>query len=142
VEKGSYLLELARYVVLNLLRAGMVKEIGDWPWSSYPTMIGVVPAPVWLQTDWLFGQFDPQRKQALEKYEDFVRAGIGLPRVVCAAKFSLAARHLSRVCRPEFPPNSRWMKSRACSVGCLPSRWLVIGQNMGTTRAWGWRWPI
>jgi putative transposase len=81
VEKDSYLLELARYVVLNPLRAGMAKEVGDWPWSSYPAMIGMVPAPAWLQTDWLLGQFDPQRKKAQERYEDFVRAGVGLPSV-------------------------------------------------------------
>jgi len=59
----------------------MVKEVADWPWSSYPAMIGVVPAPAWLQMDWLLGQFDPQRKPAQEKYEDFVRAGTGLPSV-------------------------------------------------------------
>jgi len=81
VEKDSYLLELVRYVVLNPLRASMVKEIGDWPWSSYPAMIGVVPAPVWLQTDWLLGHFDSQQKRAREKYVDFVHAGVGLPSV-------------------------------------------------------------
>ncbi|MGR8950890.1 MAG: transposase [Gammaproteobacteria bacterium] len=79
VEKDSYLLELARYVVLNPLRAGMVKESGDWPWSSYRAMTGVVSPPVWLETDWLLGQFDPQRKRAQEKFIDFVRAGVGLP---------------------------------------------------------------
>jgi len=79
IEKDSYLLELARYVVLNPLRAGMINEIGDWPWSSYPAMIGAVPTPVWLQTDWLLGQFDQQRERAREKYMDFVRAGVGLP---------------------------------------------------------------
>lgn len=81
VEKDGYLLELARYVVLNPLRAGMVKDIGDWPWSSYPGMIGVVPPSAWLETDWLLGQFDPQRNRAREKYVDFVRAGGGLSSV-------------------------------------------------------------
>jgi putative transposase len=51
-------------VVLNPLRAGMIKEIGDWPWSSYPAMIGAAHTPVWLQTDWLLGQFDPQHDRA------------------------------------------------------------------------------
>ena len=79
IEKDSYLLELARYVVLNPLRAGMINEIGEWLWSSYPAMIGAAPSPVWLQTDWLLGQFDPQRERAREKYMDFVCAGVGLP---------------------------------------------------------------
>ena len=34
VEKDGYLLELARYVVLNPLRAHMVKDVARWPWSS------------------------------------------------------------------------------------------------------------
>jgi len=79
IDKDSYLLELARYVVLNPLRAGMINEIGDWSWSSYPAMIGAAPTPVWLKTDWLLGQFDQQRDRAREKYVDFVRAGVGLP---------------------------------------------------------------
>src|SRR5690606_25507426 len=34
VEKESYLLELSRYVVLNPVRAGRVKDVVRWPWSS------------------------------------------------------------------------------------------------------------
>jgi putative transposase len=39
VDKDNYLLELARYVVLNPVRAGMVQEPGHWPWSSYGAML-------------------------------------------------------------------------------------------------------
>lgn len=35
VEKDSYLLECGRYVERNPLRAGMVKDLKDYPWSSY-----------------------------------------------------------------------------------------------------------
>ena len=35
IEKDSYLLELARYIVLNPVRAGMVRAPGAWAWSSY-----------------------------------------------------------------------------------------------------------
>jgi putative transposase len=79
VDKDSYLLELARYVVLNPVRAGMVKNAQDWPWSSYRAMIREAASPPWLQTDWLLGQFSVQRKRAIAKYVDFVRAGVGLP---------------------------------------------------------------
>jgi REP element-mobilizing transposase RayT len=81
VEKDSYLLELARYVVLNPLRACMVKEVAAWPWSSYAAMTGTQPAPAWLQTDWILGQFSPQRPRAIIQYIDFVRAGVGLASV-------------------------------------------------------------
>ncbi len=34
VEKQAYLLELARYIVLNPVRAEMVRSAKDWKWSS------------------------------------------------------------------------------------------------------------
>jgi putative transposase len=81
VEKDRYLLELARYVVLNPLRARMVKDVAAWPWSSYAAMTGTQAAPAWLQTDWILGQFAEQRRRAINLYVDFVRAGVGLPSV-------------------------------------------------------------
>jgi putative transposase len=81
VEREGYLLEFGRYVVLNPVRAHMVSDVADWPWSSYGAMIGEVPAPPWLQTDWLLAQFSQQRKRAQLAYHDFVRDGIGLPSV-------------------------------------------------------------
>jgi putative transposase len=79
VEKDNYLLELARYVVLNPVRARMVRNIAEWRWSSYPAMIGVAVRPEWLQTGWILGQFAAQRKRAIARYIDFVREGVGLP---------------------------------------------------------------
>jgi len=79
VEKESYLLELSRYVVLNPVRAGMVKNTVDWQWSSYAAMMGDALAPEWLETDRLLSQFGKSKKVARRKYNDFVREGIGLP---------------------------------------------------------------
>ena len=79
VEKENYLLELSRYIVLNPVRAGMVKEAAEWDWSSYPSMIGEQERPRWLQTDWVLSQFSVKRKIAIRKYIDFIRAGVGLP---------------------------------------------------------------
>lgn len=81
VERDEYLLELARYVVLNPTRANLTRTIGAWKWSSYKDMIGKVTAQPWLATDWILGQFGKQRKTATEKYIDFVREGIGLPSI-------------------------------------------------------------
>lgn len=81
VEKDHYLLELARYVVLNPVRAGMVNDAGDWPWSSHAALLGQAEAPDWLETDWLLGQFDRNRRVAVARYIDFVRAGVGLPSI-------------------------------------------------------------
>lgn len=81
VERETYLLELSRYVVLNPVRAGMVKQVDDWPWSSYLGMIRKADAPDWLETDWLLSHFSKQRKRAIAKYIDFVRDGMGLPSI-------------------------------------------------------------
>lgn len=73
MEKESYLLELARYVVLNPVRARMVGNAREWPWSSHLAMLGAMQSPKWLETDWLLGQFGRQRRLAMARYEDFVR---------------------------------------------------------------------
>lgn len=81
VERDSYLLELARYVVLNPLRARMVKRLENWPWSSYLATCGQASAPEWLQTDWVLAQFGRQRASAIRQYVEFVHEGARLPSV-------------------------------------------------------------
>ena len=81
VERDSYLLELARYVVLNPLRAKMVRRLEAWPWSSYPATCGQAASPPWLQTDWILGQFGRRRSSAIAKYVTFVHEGARLPSV-------------------------------------------------------------
>jgi putative transposase len=61
VQKESYLLELARYVVLNPVRAGMVRTPDQWPWSSYRATARLCVAPPWLTIDWLLYIFSGQR---------------------------------------------------------------------------------
>ncbi len=81
VERDSYLLALSRYVVLNPVRAGMVADVSEWPWSSYGAMVGLEPAPGWLETDWLLGQFGLDRGMARAGYASFVAEGLGVPSV-------------------------------------------------------------
>lgn len=81
VDRDAYMMELARYVVLNPVRAGMVNDVGDWPWSSYAATIGAEPAPTWLDIDALLGSFGPVRRNAVRRYIHHVRAGVGLPSI-------------------------------------------------------------
>ena len=78
VQRESYLLELARYVVLNPVRAGMCAVPEQWPWSSYRAMVGQAHRPNWLHTEWLLTQFGNQYAKAVAAYIDHVRAGVGL----------------------------------------------------------------
>ena len=77
VEKDSYLRELCRYVVLNPVRARMVKHPKDWKWSSYRTTAGFGKPESWLEVDWILGQFGKERKSAQEAYRVFVEEGMG-----------------------------------------------------------------
>ncbi len=81
VERDSYLLELARYVVLNPLRAKMVKRLEAWLWSSYLATCGQAVSPVWLQTDWILAQFGRRRSNAIAGYVSFVHEGARLPSI-------------------------------------------------------------
>jgi putative transposase len=79
VHKDSHLLELTRYVVLNPVRARMVKKPEDWAWSCYNAMTNAEIERRWLDVDWTLGQFGENRVQAIDAYRQFVMAGKGLP---------------------------------------------------------------
>ncbi len=79
VDSDAYLLELARYVVLNPVRAGMVKKAAQWPWSSYRASLGLAAAETWLAVDGLLAQFAQRRSTAQTRYAQFVAEGINAP---------------------------------------------------------------
>lgn len=77
VERDSYLLELARYVVLNPVRARLTRKPETYAWSSYRATAGLTPVPPCLTVEWVLAQFGQQRAAAERKYRAFVAAGIG-----------------------------------------------------------------
>jgi REP element-mobilizing transposase RayT len=75
IERDSHLLELARYIVLNPVRAQMVISTNDWPWSSYSATAGFVsPVPA-LSTAWILQNFANKPYRAEVEYRQFVRNG-------------------------------------------------------------------
>jgi REP element-mobilizing transposase RayT len=79
VQKETYLLELARYIVLNPVRARMVRAAKDWPWSSYRATAGLCGGPGWLETDWILCAFARRKGRARERYRAFVAEGKNQP---------------------------------------------------------------
>lgn len=79
VEKDSHLLELARYVVLNPVRARMVRSCKDWRWSSYRATAELESASSYLSTGWILSQFAQSPSKARQAYRRFVSAGRGEP---------------------------------------------------------------
>jgi len=74
VDKDNYLLGLCRYIVLNPVRANIVKDPKDYKWSSYQATTGHKGIPC-LTTDWILSQFGNKQK-ASRQYQAFVLSGI------------------------------------------------------------------
>lgn len=76
VQKDSYLVELLRYVVLNPVRAKMVVDVSDWPWSSYHVMVGKSTSPRCMNRAWLLSNFGKRSETAIDAYRRFVAEGV------------------------------------------------------------------
>lgn len=80
-QEDRYLKELVRYIHLNLLRAGLVrdiKELNRCLWSGHSALMGKVRRK-WQNTDYVLSFFDRGRN-GRKKYEQYVIKGITLGR--------------------------------------------------------------
>ena len=57
IERESYLVPLARYVVLKPVLSGLVEDPAAWRWSSYRATAGTAPAPALLDLSWMIGPY-------------------------------------------------------------------------------------
>lgn len=73
VESNYYLYRLARYIVLNPVRASLCEQPSEWPWSSYRALAGEGPAPRFMTRNWLLRQFGPDGERAQAAFRVFVR---------------------------------------------------------------------
>lgn len=74
VERDAQLLEVARYIVLNPVRAGLCRWPWEWPWSSFTGTVNPSQAPAFLTVSLIraqFGERDPS-----SRYREFVLAGL------------------------------------------------------------------
>ncbi len=76
VEKGTHLLELCRYIVLNPVKATVVKRPEQWEWSSYKATAGLRKADEFLTATWILGQFSRKKVVAKRRYIEFVNDGL------------------------------------------------------------------
>jgi len=77
VDADSYLLELTRYIHLNPVRSGIVRETENYPWSGHRAYLGLEAIP-WLTTDWVLSMFSNNVKRARQAYGKFVEEGKGI----------------------------------------------------------------
>jgi putative transposase len=72
VESDWHLLEAARYITLNPVRAGLCSHAGQWPWSSYAALVGQAPAPTFLAVERLLGYFGSTHNLARKAFCRFL----------------------------------------------------------------------
>lgn len=77
IGKESHLLEVARYIVLNPTRVGIVDEFQKWNWSSFRATAYQIKPHSCLTVEWILSQFSEDKSAARRNYIRFVKAGIG-----------------------------------------------------------------
>ena len=75
IESDAHMLEAARYIVLNPVRAGICERPEDWPWSSYRACAGTELGPPFLATTELLDHFGTTPLGARDEYRRFVEDG-------------------------------------------------------------------
>jgi REP element-mobilizing transposase RayT len=73
-EKDSYLMELARYIHLNPVRAKMVKKPSEYRWSGHKNYLNISKDTL-IDEDELLKYFSLDKAEARKLYEHFVRDG-------------------------------------------------------------------
>ncbi len=78
VRSDEQLLQVARYIALNPVQAGLCGRPDEWPWSSHAAMVGG-EAPPWLDVQRLLGFFGIWGGAPAERYAEFVGAAVRSP---------------------------------------------------------------
>ncbi|RPI14065.1 MAG: transposase [Lysobacterales bacterium] len=78
VDTDRYLLVLVRYIHLNPVRGGLVRDPADYPWCSHHEYLGERHRP-WLETGAVLARLDRDLATARLAYSRFVAAAIGRP---------------------------------------------------------------
>jgi len=71
VDADTYLLELAAYIHLNPVRAGMADRPESYPWSSHRAYLGRETIP-WLSPDCVLAHFSTKLEEARKLFAEFV----------------------------------------------------------------------
>ncbi len=110
-QRDAYLLQLARYVVLNPVRAGLVTLPGDWPWSSYRHLIGQQAPPNWLNVAATLAMFAHDPEGAIPAYQRFVLAGISSPSPLLNTRHQLVLGDDAFLASIRLPANQNALRS-------------------------------
>jgi putative transposase len=80
VLNDNYLIDAASYLLLNPVRAQLVRSPEEWRWSSCAAMAGLAPSCSWLDVDWLPVDFQGAPGDPNGPFLSYVRECAGKPR--------------------------------------------------------------
>jgi putative transposase len=63
----EYLLQLTKYIHLNPVKANIIKNPADYPWSSYRAFLNEKNPPAWLSMEFILGYFGEESDIARKK---------------------------------------------------------------------------
>lgn len=149
VDADEYLMELLRYVHLNPVRARMVRNADEYPWSSHHVYLGNRDES-WVTTDFALSMFHRERGPAIEAYRRFVSAATGKeatsPLSECNANDrrilgsdDFAGRVLGESWRPRSRKTLDELVSEACIQFCTTRKDLESSSRRSSlvkARAW------
>lgn len=112
VERDAYGEDLSRYIHLNPVRAGLVKDPLEYGWSSYQYYVGRRREPEWLTTEWVLGYFGGRGRSGYRGYKKFVEEGLTIRlesplRRVIASTFLGSEGYIQRI-RKEYLENKKF----------------------------------
>jgi putative transposase len=82
----AHLLQTARYIVLNPVRAHICETPEEWRWSSYRACAGIDFAPSFLAVTPHLRLFGVRPSAARRAYREFVREGLEAWRLECQTR--------------------------------------------------------
>jgi REP element-mobilizing transposase RayT len=76
VETEAHAIELHRYIAMNPVRAGLVRDPEEWPWSSLSALLGRGKAPAFLDVAGALAEFGTTLSTSRRRLRSFIRDGL------------------------------------------------------------------
>jgi REP element-mobilizing transposase RayT len=115
IENDRYFTSMCLYIHGNPLRAGMVRRLSDYPWSSYQAYVDKKYKVSWLRTDLVLGMYGGSRKRFLGAQQEFLEERPNLLEDLRHGLY-LGSEEFSEECMRRFKGEQHYEKPQARSL--------------------------